>query len=131
MLSYKPEQRNRRLLLTSVCRPLGPKYGDGESVGYELLYGQVTRAQGMFSPRATHVHYALDYIANNLEIPTVVLHYPSRRELIRELKRGYDFVGNTRAVDSAIKRLRAKLRASSSDVDMIESVRGIGYRLKK
>ncbi len=79
--------------MTSVCRPLGPKYGDGESVGYELLYGQVTRAQGIFSPRATHVHYSLDYIANNLEIPTVVLHYPSRRELIRELKKGYDFIG--------------------------------------
>ena len=93
MYSNKQEQKSRKLLLTSVCRPLGPKYGDGESVGYELLYGQVTRAQGLFSPRATHIHYALDYIANNLEIPTVVLHYPSRRELIRELKKGYDFVG--------------------------------------
>lgn len=93
MHSLKQEQKSRKLLLTSVCRPLGPKYGDGESVGYELLYGQVTRSQGFFSPRATHVHYSLDYIANNLEIPTVVLHYPSRRELIRELKKGYDFVG--------------------------------------
>jgi len=93
MDSLKQEQKNRKLLLTSVCRPLGPKYGDGESVGYELLYGQVTRAQGLFSPRAKHIHYSLDYIANNLEIPTVVLHYPSRRELIRELKKGYDFVG--------------------------------------
>jgi radical SAM superfamily enzyme YgiQ (UPF0313 family) len=93
MHSYKKQQQSKKLLLTSVCRPLGPKYGDGESVGYELLYGQVTRAQGIFSPRATHVHYSLDYIANNLEIPTVVLHYPSRRELIRELKKGYDFVG--------------------------------------
>jgi hypothetical protein len=93
MNSLKQEQKSRKLLLTSVCRPLGPKYGDGQSVGYELLYGQVTRSQGIFSPRATHVHYSLDYIANNLEIPTVVLHYPSRRELIRELKKGYDFVG--------------------------------------
>ena len=93
MHSLKQEQKSRKLLLTSVCRPLGPKYGDGESVGYELLYGQVTRAQGIFSPRATHIHYSLDYIANNLEIPTVVLHYPSRRELIRELRKGYDFVG--------------------------------------
>lgn len=93
MHSLKQEQKSRKLLLTSVCRPLGPKYGDGESVGYELLYGQVTRSQGIFSPRATHVHYSLDYIANNLEIPTVVLHYPSRQELIRELKKGYDFVG--------------------------------------
>ncbi|KPK40971.1 MAG: hypothetical protein AMJ65_10230 [Phycisphaerae bacterium SG8_4] len=93
MQALDQEQEGRRLLLTSVCRPLGPKYGDAESVGYELLYGQVTRTQGIFSPRATHIHYALDYIANNLEIPTVVLHYPSRRELIRELKKGYDFVG--------------------------------------
>jgi hypothetical protein len=91
--SLEQEQKSRKLLLTSVCRPLGPKYGDAESVGYELLYGQVTRAQGIFSPRATHIHYALDYIANNLEIPAVVLHYPSRRELIRELKKGYDYVG--------------------------------------
>jgi hypothetical protein len=93
MHSYNQQQQDRKLLLTSVCRPLGPKYGDGQSVGYELLYGQVTRTQGIFSPRATHIHYSLDYIANNLEIPTVVLHYPSRRELIRELKKGYDFVG--------------------------------------
>jgi hypothetical protein len=93
MHCVKQAQKDRKLLLTSVCRPLGPKYGDGESVGYELLHGQVTRAQGIFSPRATHIHYSLDYIANNLEIPTVVLHYPSRRELIRELKKGYDFVG--------------------------------------
>ena len=44
---------------------------------------------------------------------------------------GYDFVGNTRAVDSAIKRLRSKLRENSNDASMIESVRGIGYRFKK
>jgi haloalkane dehalogenase len=76
-----------------VCRPIGPKYGDGPSVGYELLHGQVTRAQGIFSPRTVNSHYALDYIAENLDAPTVVLHYPSKREFIRELKKGYDFVG--------------------------------------
>jgi hypothetical protein len=62
-------------------------------VGYELLFGQVTRAQGLFSPRANHIHFSLEYIAENLEAPTTVLQYPSRKELIRELKRGYDFVG--------------------------------------
>ena len=45
-----------KLLLTSVMRPIGPAYGDAESVGYELLHAQVTRAQGMFSPRAVHRH---------------------------------------------------------------------------
>lgn len=83
----------KKLLLTTICRPIGPRYGDAPSVGYELLYGQVTRAQGIFSPRATHIHFSLEYIAQNLEIPTVVLQYPSKRELIRELKKGYDYVG--------------------------------------
>ncbi|HEU4400786.1 MAG TPA: cobalamin-dependent protein [Candidatus Polarisedimenticolia bacterium] len=81
------------VLLTSVCRPLGEKYGDAPSVGYELLFGQVTRAQGLFSPRANHIHFSLEYVAENLEAPTTVLQYPSRKELIRELKKGYDYVG--------------------------------------
>ena len=83
----------QKVLLTSVCRPLGPSYGDAPSVGYELLYGQVTRAQGLFSPRTVNIHYSLEYIAENLDAPTVVLQYPSERELIRELKKGYDYVG--------------------------------------
>ncbi len=84
---------NNKILLTSVCRPLGERYGDAPSVGYELLFGQVTRAQGLFSPRANHIHFSLEYVAENLEAPTTVLQYPSRKELIRELKRGYDYVG--------------------------------------
>lgn len=82
-----------RVLLTSVCRPLGERYGDAPSVGYELLFGQVTRAQGLFSPRANHIHFSLEYVAENLEAPTAVLQYPSRAELIHELKKGYDYVG--------------------------------------
>jgi len=81
-----------RVLLTSVCRPIGPRQGDAPSVGYELLHGQVTRAQGMFSPRSLHLHFSLEYIAENLDAPCVVLQYPSRRELIRELRKGYDYV---------------------------------------
>ncbi len=65
---------------------MGPPYGDAPSVGYELLYGQATRAQGLFSPRTVNVHFGLDYIAENLDAPSVVLQYPSRRELIKELK---------------------------------------------
>jgi hypothetical protein len=84
---------NKKVLLTSVCRPLGPRHGDAPSVSYELLYGQVTRAQGLFSPRTVNAHFSLEYIAENLEAPTVVLQYPSRSELIRELKKGYDYVG--------------------------------------
>ncbi|MBI5881882.1 MAG: hypothetical protein HZB91_02080, partial [Elusimicrobia bacterium] len=83
----------KKVLFTSICRPIGEKYGDPPSVGYELLHGQVTRSQGMFSPRANHLQYGLEYIGENLDAPTVVLHYPSKSELIRELKKGYDYVG--------------------------------------
>ena len=83
----------KKVLLTSVCRPLGVRYGDAPSVGYELLYEQVTRAQGLFSPRSHHVHFSLEYLAENLDAPTTVLQYPTKAELVRELKRGCDVVG--------------------------------------
>ncbi len=83
----------KKVLLTTVCRPMGPSHGDATSVGYELLYRQVTRAQGLFSPRTVNIQFSIEYIAENLDAPTVVLQYPSRRELIRELKKGYDYVG--------------------------------------
>ena len=52
------------------------------------------------------------------------------RERLLEQAWGYDFAGDTRAVDSAVKRLRAALRAASADADAIEAVRGVGYRLR-
>jgi radical SAM superfamily enzyme YgiQ (UPF0313 family) len=58
-----------------------------------LLHEQVTRAQGLFSPRSHHIAFSLEYIAENLEAPTGVLQYPSRKELIRELQCGYSIVG--------------------------------------
>jgi len=51
------------------------------------------------------------------------------RERLLEQAWGYDYVGDTRAVDSAVKRLRAKLRAVAPEADCIESVRGLGYRI--
>ena len=53
------------------------------------------------------------------------------RERLLEQVWGYDFAGDTRAVDSAIKRLRAKLRNASADAEAIESVRGLGYRFNR
>jgi DNA-binding response OmpR family regulator len=52
------------------------------------------------------------------------------RERLLEQAWGYDFAGDTRAVDSAVKRLRAVLRSASAEADTIEAVRGVGYRLR-
>jgi haloalkane dehalogenase len=46
----------------------------------------------LFSPRSLHLHFSLDYVAENLDAPCVVLQYPSRAELVRELRKGYDYV---------------------------------------
>ena len=54
----------------------------------------------------------------------------SREQLLSQAW-GYDFVGGTRAVDSAVKRLRGKIRVYLPGAELIETVRGIGYRLKK
>jgi len=52
------------------------------------------------------------------------------RERLLEQVWGYDFAGDTRAVDSAVKRLRARLRAIDVQADNIEAVRGLGYKFK-
>jgi two-component system alkaline phosphatase synthesis response regulator PhoP len=52
------------------------------------------------------------------------------RERLLEQAWGYDFAGDTRAVDSAVKRLRAALRQASAEADAIEAVRGVGYRMR-
>ncbi len=112
---------NHQVLLTSVCRPLGPRHGDAPSVGYELLYCQVTRAQGIFSPRTVNVQFSLDYIAANLDAPTVVLQYPSRQEFIREIRKGYDYVGITflMAVFHKVKEMVALLRKHAPQTKIV------------
>ncbi len=54
----------------------------------------------------------------------------SREQLLSQAW-GYDFVGGVRAVDSAIKRLRKKIQQIDASLTLIETVRGIGYRLVK
>lgn len=112
---------SQKLLLTSVCRPMGPEYGDSTSVGYELLHGQVTRAQGMFSPRSVIHHFSLEYVAHNLDMPTVVLQYPSEKEFIRELKANYDFIGVSFVLSTfhRMKRMIALIRKHSPHAKII------------
>jgi DNA-binding response OmpR family regulator len=56
------------------------------------------------------------------------LNHVLTREKLLEQVWGYDFSGDTRAVDSTIKRLRAELRSADPQADGIEAVRGLGYK---
>ena len=56
-------------------------------------------------------------------------HVLTREQLISTVW-GYDFYGDTRAVDTAVRRLRARLReANPLAADSVATVRGVGYRL--
>jgi DNA-binding response OmpR family regulator len=52
----------------------------------------------------------------------------SREQLLQEVW-GYDYYGDLRAVDAAIKRLRSKLRQAAPEAELIVTVRGVGYKL--
>ena len=49
----------------------------------------------------------------------------TRQNLLDKLWR-YDFYGDERVVDTHIKNLRKKL-----DIDYIETIRGVGYKIEK
>jgi two-component system response regulator VicR len=53
----------------------------------------------------------------------------SREQLLQQVW-GYDYYGDLRAVDAAVKRLRAKLREAAPDTELIVTVRGVGYKLQ-
>lgn len=52
------------------------------------------------------------------------------REALLELVWGYDYLGDSRLVDMAIKRLRDKLGDAPAEPPYISTVRGVGYRLE-
>ena len=50
------------------------------------------------------------------------------RELLLELVWNYDYLGDSRLVDAAVQRLRAKIEDDPKQPRLIRTVRGVGYR---
>lgn len=73
-----------------------------------------------------------DVTAIQFELLRVLMANPgrvfSREELLNQVW-GYDYYGDTRTVDSAIKRLRARLREVAAECELIVTVRDAGYKL--
>ena len=83
-----------KVLLTTVDQPLGVESETcTKNIQAEMYHAQVTLAQGPFSIRAVCTGWGLDFIAENLQAPTTVMHYPTPKKLIKELKKGYDYIG--------------------------------------
>ncbi len=82
--------------------------------------------------QATWCSTPFDLTSIQFELLHVLMQNPgrvfSREELLNQVW-GYDYYGDTRAVDSTIKRLRARLREASANPDLIATVRDAGYKL--
>jgi phosphate regulon transcriptional regulator PhoB len=113
----------------AVLRRVSPA-GSGESVTYRVgsleidTLAREVRFEG--APLSlTHLEFDL--------LETLARHAGqalSREQLLDQVW-SYDYYGDARAVDSAVKRLRAKLRQAGCDSDVIATVRGVGYRLER
>jgi two-component system response regulator MtrA len=53
------------------------------------------------------------------------------REMLLERVWNYDYLGDSRMVDVAVQRLRAKVEDDPSHPQLIRTVRGVGYRLER
>ena len=53
------------------------------------------------------------------------------REMLLELVWDYDYLGDSRVVDMAVKRLREKVEPAAGDERLIQTVRGVGYRIDR
>ena len=122
-----------RELMARVKAVLRRSQGEGqESLPDKTLYGPASLRLNPESRLAAVGETSLALTRLEFDLLHLLLANTGRvltRERLLEQAWGYDFVGDTRTVDSAIKRLRAKLRQAADEADCIEAVRGVGYRI--
>ncbi len=106
-----------RLLLCGVFKPFGVKDETTEPLcTMELLNNQVTREQGIHSPRSSNPSFALYMMAENIRIPVTVLDFPSWEEFAKEIDTGaYTHVGISFIGPNVVKaqRMAAYVRSHS------------------
>jgi len=112
-----------KLLLTAVFGPYGIKNKYAESLGMqmELLNNQITRMQGVHSPRQSYWTFPLYLLAENISVETTVLDFPTWSDFKRELKKGYTHVGINFIVPNVLKakRMAEHIRARHPEITII------------
>ena len=108
-----------------------------------LRRGQATDAQAVLHAgeieideaafRATRGSRELSLTATEFRLLCELARRPGQvftREMLLERVWGYDFLGDSRLVNVAIQRLRAKVEVDPAHPVLITTVRGVGYRLE-
>jgi two-component system response regulator MtrA len=96
-----------------------------------LCVGEIAIDEVAF--RATRAGRELSLTATEFRLLCVLARRPGQvftREMLLERVWGYDFLGDSRLVNVAIQRLRAKVEDDPAHPVLITTVRGVGYRLE-
>jgi two-component system response regulator MtrA len=78
--------------------------------------------------------YPLDLTAMEFRLLLELARRPGQvltREILLERVWGYDYLGDSRLVDMAVKRLRDKLGDDAKQPRLLSTVRGVGYRFER
>jgi len=112
-----------RILFSSAFKPFGEAdtlYSRVDSK-IELFHNQITKYQGVFSPRIEYNTFGLHTIANNIEAPSLVLDFPTLDRFIQEVKKGYEYVGIGAIIPNfnKVKRMVEEVRRCSPGTKII------------
>lgn len=108
------------------------------SQGNEMVSGNEISAGGITLNEDTHVAQgdkgAIDLTPREFELLACLMlnagKVVSREDLLHDAW-NWEFVTETKTVDTHIKRLRDKIESAGYDPKLVETVRGYGYRFKK
>ena len=108
------------------------------SQGNEMVSGNEISAGGITLNEDTHVAQgdkgAIDLTPREFELLACLMRNAgkvvSREDLLHDAW-NWDFITETKTVDTHIKRLRDKIESAGYDPKLVETVRGYGYRFKK
>ena len=110
----------------------GNRSSDGASIAGERL-----EAAGIVldesSHEATFDQTLIDLTPREFELLATLMRYPGKvltREQLLKQAWGWEFLVETKTVDTHVKRLRDKLEAAGVSPAVVETVRGYGYRIQ-
>jgi len=97
----------------------------------EILVSGITLDEAAHT--AVHGDTLIDLTPREFELLASLMRHAgkvlSREQLLREAW-GWEFLVETKTVDTHVKRLRDKLEAAGVDPALVETVRGYGYRFR-
>lgn len=104
----------------------------------DAVKGDRLEVQGIVLDEAAHTATYkgkdLDLTPREFELLATLMRYPGKvltREQLLKQAWGWEFLVETKTVDTHVKRLRDKLEAASADPGLVETVRGYGYRIRE